>query len=511
MHTRFAEELKETNRQLEQRNQEVERANRLKSEFLASMSHELRTPLHTVIGFAELLAEESQGPLNEKQKRYVKHIHRDSQHLLELINDVLDLSRIEAGRLDLHCEDFTVRPAVEEVVSSIGALAMVKSIELTSHLAGQLMIYADRLRFKEILMNLLSNAVKFTPSGGQITVTAEERGEFVEFSVSDTGIGIAPEEHKAIFDTFYQVGSTTKGVREGTGLGLTICQHLVERQGGRISVESMLGKGSTFRFTMPVGPDATPEPEPEPESPLVLVAEPDESARELLINHLVTQGYRTESALTAEETLRLARNLKPDAIALDLSIATGGWGTLQKLLKAPDTASIPLIVISSQDENKSAIALGAAAYLVKPVKKEVFLEALKKHISPRPGHSTRVLAVDDDPDSLQLLQEFLSNAGFTTVTAASGREALETLARVPVDVAIIDLVMPEMSGFELILRIKENPHLESLPLLVLTGRDLTEQDYDVLQRKTKAVFLKASSWRGELLRRLDGILRPVRR
>lgn len=511
MHQRFTEELTETNRQLEQRNREVERANRLKSEFMASMSHELRTPLHTVIGFAELLGEESQGPLNEKQKRYVRHIHRDSQHLLELINDILDLSRIEAGRLDLHSEEFGVRPAVEEVVSSIGALAGVKAIEVAVQLAGQLMVFADRLRFKEVLMNLLSNAVKFTPNGGRVTVSAAGQGRFVEFAVSDTGIGIAPEEHQAIFDTFYQVGSTTKGVREGTGLGLTICQHLVEKQGGRIWVESALGRGSTFHFTLPVQGGAEQPAEPEPAPPLVLVAEPDESSRELLISHLTMQGYRTETSLTAPDTLRLARELKPDAIALDLTLATGGWSTLQTLLRAPETAGIPVVVISSQDETKSAIALGAAAYLVKPVKKEVFLDALRRHITPLPGHSTRVLAVDDDPECRQLLQEMLSNAGYTTLVAPGGREALEILARTQVDVAIIDLVMPEMNGFELILRIKESPRLESLPVLVLTGRDLTEQDYDVLQRKAKAVFLKSSSWRNELLRRLDSILRPVRR
>jgi len=371
-----------------------------------------------------------------------------------------------------------------------------------------LMVYADRLRFKEILMNLVSNAVKFTPNGGRIEVSAEDQGEFVEFAVNDSGIGIAPEEHKAIFDTFYQVGSTTKGVREGTGLGLTICQHLVEKQGGRIWVDSALGKGSTFRFTLPSRGEVTQPAETTPLPPMVLVAEPDEAARELLINHLSGQGYRTEVSLTAHETLRLARDLKPDAIVLDLTIATGGWGTLQSLLRAPETTGTPVVVISSQDETKSAMSLGAAAYLVKPVKKEVFLSALRKHITPRPGHATRVLTVDDDPECLQLLQEILSNAGYTTLTAPGGREALEILARTPVDVAIIDLVMPEMSGFELILRIKENPRLEALPVLVLTGRDLTEQDYDILQRKAKAVFLKSSSWRGELLRRLDGILRP---
>jgi len=244
--------LSATNRELEARNQEVERANRLKSEFLASMSHELRTPLHTIIGFSELLAEQLEGPLNEKQQRFVEHIHGDSLHLLELINDVLDLSKIEAGRLELRREAFDIGMAIEEVLHSIRRQAEVKGLTVETRVAAESAVYADKVRFKQILLNLLSNAVKFTPEGGTVGVDAVLRGDFFEVSVTDTGVGIPSAEHESVFDKFYQVGNTTKGVREGTGLGLAITQHLVTEHGGRIWVESEVGKGSRFTFTIPL-------------------------------------------------------------------------------------------------------------------------------------------------------------------------------------------------------------------------------------------------------------------
>jgi PAS domain S-box-containing protein len=240
-------------RELELRNREVERANQLKSEFLASMSHELRTPLHTVIGFAELLNEEIEGPLNEKQKRFIGHIHKDSMHLLDLINDILDLSKVESGRLRIEREVFEVAQSVEEALDSIRPGAAAKNIGIEAEIAVSTAIFADRVRFKQILYNLLSNAVKFTPERGKIRVEAQLREDFVEISVSDTGIGIPKEQLEAIFDKFYQVGATTKGVREGTGLGLAITRALIEHHGGRIWVKSELGKGSRFTFTIAIG------------------------------------------------------------------------------------------------------------------------------------------------------------------------------------------------------------------------------------------------------------------
>jgi PAS domain S-box-containing protein len=249
---RYTRELAESNRELELRNLQIERANRLKSEFLASMSHELRTPLHTVIGFSELLAEEMEGPLNEKQKRFVEHIHKDSLHLLELINDILDLSKIESGRLVLHYEVFDFASVLDESLRSIRPQAEAKSQNLGAEIPEPLALEADRLRVKQVLVNLLSNAVKFTPEGGRIVVSALLGGTEASISVTDSGIGIPRNEHESVFDKFYQVSATTKGVREGTGLGLAITRQLVEEHGGRIWVESEPGHGSKFTFTIPL-------------------------------------------------------------------------------------------------------------------------------------------------------------------------------------------------------------------------------------------------------------------
>lgn len=254
MEDRFNRELKNKNAELEKRNREVEEADRLKSEFLASMSHELRTPLHTIIGFSQLLMEEIQGPLNEKQQRFVNHIHHDSQHLLELINDILDLSKIESGSLELQRETFRARAEMKNILEGVQQTAESKSIDLTLTAPEDYALHADIRRFREVLLNLLSNALKFTPRGGSVAVSMSPASEpgFCRFAVRDTGVGIAPEQLDAIFDKFYQVGSTTKGVREGTGLGLAITKHIVELHGGQIRVDSSPGRGSCFSFTMPL-------------------------------------------------------------------------------------------------------------------------------------------------------------------------------------------------------------------------------------------------------------------
>jgi PAS domain S-box-containing protein len=239
--------------ELELRNREAERANQLKTEFLGNMSHELRSPLHTVIGFAELLAEEREGPLNEKQRRFVGHIKTDSLHLLDLINDLLDLSKVEAGRLELRYEVFAIDAVIAEAISSVQPRATAKGLEIGTDISITTPVCADRLRFKQILHNLLTNAIKFTPEGGRVSVDAAGRGRFVEISVSDTGIGIPEDQQQAVFDKFYQVRAGIQGGHEGTGLGLAITKRLVEQHGGYISLKSEPGNGTCFTFIIPLG------------------------------------------------------------------------------------------------------------------------------------------------------------------------------------------------------------------------------------------------------------------
>ena len=379
----YTAELADKNRELALRNEEIEKANRLKSEFLASMSHELRTPLHTIIGFSELLSEEIEGPLNTKQKRFVSHIRHDSQHLLELINDILDLSKIEAGRLDLRLEEFDTAQAIDEVVSSIRLRAQEKHHQLHASVPSGLMIYADRVRFKEILYNLLSNAVKFTREHGTITLACDTEGETVAISVLDNGIGIAAEDHASIFDKFQQVGSTTKGVREGTGLGLAITKRLVELHGGSIEVESEPAKGALFTVRLPIDVRLSRRQRlHDRERPLVLVVEDEPGASELLVNYLTASRFDTATAGNAGAAVKLALELLPDAITLDLLIPGGkGWKVLSDLRRRPETARIPIIVVSVLEERDKAFQMGATEYLMKPVSREVLISAVERTIN----------------------------------------------------------------------------------------------------------------------------------
>src|SRR6202158_4773431 len=296
---KFMDSLAASNQELELRNREVERATKLKSKFLANMSHELRTPLNAIVGFSDLLADGSPGELNDKQKRFVNHIKQGSAHLLQLINDILDLSKIEAGQLELRCEDFQLKDALPEVLSTIRPLAMIKNIQVQHKLKTDLSVYADRVRFKQVLYNLLSNAVKFTPKDGRIDIDCVEKGNEVCISVTDTGIGIRFEDQAVVFEEFRQVEGNTDTANEGTGLGLAITKRLVEQQGGKISLTSEPGKGSRFTFTLPIGSRASSKSLPangpaRPNvaaagrggKPLILVVDDEVPARELIASYL---------------------------------------------------------------------------------------------------------------------------------------------------------------------------------------------------------------------------------
>jgi PAS domain S-box-containing protein len=375
------EALIATNKALELQNREVERANRLKDEFLASMSHELRTPLNSIIGFSDLLAERGDDQFTPKQKRFIGHIQQGARHLLELINDILDLSKIEAGHLELKYEEFNVSAAAAEVLATVRPIAVAKNIEMTSTFPESLSLDGDRLRFKQVLYNLLSNAIKFTAAGGRVSIECAETGGVAQFCVADNGIGIPAEEHEAIFSSFHQVGTTTKGVREGTGLGLAITKRLVEQHGGRIWVQSEPGKGSHFYFTLPLKAE-----EPDygvsgklGDAPLVLVVEDEGAAQELLLSHLEEAGYRAVTVGTGAEAVRAVREIHPDVITMDVLLpGKNGWQVLEELKQSPATASIPVIIVSVVEERKKGLSIGAADYLVKPVSKEHLLEAIRR-------------------------------------------------------------------------------------------------------------------------------------
>jgi signal transduction histidine kinase/DNA-binding response OmpR family regulator len=510
-------QLAAANKELERQNREVERATQLKSQFLASMSHELRTPLNAIIGFSDLLAEKTADHLTDKQQRFVGHVRNGARHLLQLINDILDLSKIESGLLELRRETFNISEALPEVLSVIRPLAMAKKIRI-EHAQETFSVYADRVRFKQILYNLLSNALKFTPEGGRVGVECSTGDNSVRIAISDTGVGIRPEDQQLIFEEFRQAGETTKGVKEGTGLGLAITKRLVERQGGTIRVTSELGKGSCFSFTLPVGRAAQeaerevsakdvivvdPQQEMGGRKPLVLVVDDEPPARELLASYLEGAGYAVATVASGAEAVEKACQLHPNAITLDILMPGGsGFGTLAELKRRVETASIPIIVVSVVDQKEMAFTLGAVDYLVKPVQKSVLLNTLRQHIRTRSNPSNNILVVDDDPATLDVVSDTLRSVGYRPHAVSNGKEALELLSKVRMDAILLDLMMPEMDGFEVLRSIRNSPELKEIPVLVITAKDLTEAETRLLKDNVLALFRKDTSWKGDLLAQL---------
>lgn len=520
--TRTAE-LGAANKALELQNREVERATRLKSKFLASMSHELRTPLNAIVGFSDLLAEQTAGQLNDKQKRFVNHIRQGSSHLLQLINDILDLSKIEAGQLELHCEDFQIAETLPEVLSTIRPLAMAKNIKVEQELEINAAVFADRVRFKQILYNLLSNAVKFTPKDGRITLRCYLADVSVCVSVMDTGIGIRPEDQAMVFEEFRQVEGKAGDSQEGTGLGLAITRRLVEQQGGKILLQSEPGKGSTFSFTLPQGKKTAPlasmagmpsipirRTEGDKYKPLILIVDDEPSARELLASYLHSQ-YRIAMAESGKEAIQRVHELRPDAITLDILMDNGdGFETLVALRKDPETAELPVIILSVNDQKQVGFALGASEYLVKPISRSALLEAMRKHVPPEGDDDSVILLVDDDPKTLELLEEILRSVGYETQSVQSGVRALEVLSSKLVGAVLLDLLMPGMDGFEVIRHIRQEEVLRALPIFVVTAKTLTSQERDLLRDQTQGLLQKNGDWQKQLVSEINRVLQHKR-
>ena len=514
--------LAAANQELGLRNREVEHATHMKSKFLASMSHELRTPLNAIVGFSDLLAEGTSGALNAKQKRFVDHIKQGSAHLLQLINDILDLSKIEAGQLELHTEEFLVQDALPEVLSTIDPLAIAKNIGLEQKVENKSLVRADRVRFKQILYNLLSNAVKFTPKGGRISIECVDDWDFVRVSVIDTGTGIRPEDQEVIFDEFRQGEGRANG-HEGTGLGLAITRRLVEQQGGQITLQSEFGKGSCFTFRLPaVEPRAEVHAIDEPTkasvtmdsgrlTPLVLIVDDEGPARELLAGYLEPE-YRVAMAESGVEALKQAQRLRPDAITLDVMMpGSDGFETLVALRKNAATADIPVIILSIVDQKQLGFALGAADYLIKPVRKPMLLETIRRHVPTPADEDSSILLVDDDPKALELLQEALRSAGYEVQSVRSGARALEVLANKVVGAILLDLLMPGMDGFQVIRHVRQEPALKDLPILVMTGKNLSREEIALLNRETQGLLQKNGSWKQQLIAELDRVTRGRQR
>jgi signal transduction histidine kinase/CheY-like chemotaxis protein len=368
--------------ELETKSAELEVASRHKSEFLASMSHELRTPLNAVIGFSEVLIDRTFGELNDRQDEYLHDIWRSGRHLLELLNEILDLSKVEAGRMDLEPSSVVVEDALGYAVSMVRERATAHGIAVSVDVAGDATVaHTDELRLKQILLNLLSNAVKFTPDGGTVQVRASRHDDELWVTVTDTGVGVPSQDRERIFESFQQGG---RGVarEEGTGLGLTLTRRIVELFGGRLWLESEVGVGSTFGFALPrafVAEEGAGSPATSaPPGAAVLLVDDDRSSLDLMSAYLSTSGLRLERATDGLEALRLAQTLRPQAVVLDIRLPhLDGWQVLDRLRRDPRTAHIPVVIVSVLDERARGLASGASEYLLKPVSREDLLSALE--------------------------------------------------------------------------------------------------------------------------------------
>ena len=494
--------------ELERARREAEDANLAKSAFLANMSHELRTPLNAIIGFTRIVKRKGEGTLPDKQIDNLDKVLVSAEHLLSLINTVLDISKIEAGRMDIHASNFELKPLIDLVTVTIQPLVRQETVSLVSEVPDGLpVLHTDMEKIKQVLINMLSNAAKFTHEG-QITLDVRCEDDAILVDVTDTGIGIAPDKLDKIFEEFQQADTSTTREYGGTGLGLAISRSLARLLGGDLTVSSELGKGSTFTFSFPVvfGQEVEPEPVSLPEqagdnlAPLVLVIDDNPDAIYLMRETLDMAGYRVAVANNGEEGIRMAEEKQPFAITLDIMMPhKDGWQVLHDLKQNPATRRIPVIMISIVDRKALGYRLGAVDYLIKPFDEDQVLASLARLRDQNGSHSLkRLLLVDDDPNVADMIRQLLEDSQYHIEVAEDGLSALEKIDASPPDVVLLDLMLPRLDGFGFLERLKQDPRHAGLPVIVLTAKLLSARERTALTESVSQVIQK-QGFSGEAL------------
>jgi len=496
-------------------------ATQTKSEFLANMSHELRTPLNSIIGFSGLIKDGIAGPVNKEQTKQLGMVYSSAKHLLELINEVLDLSKVEAGKLEVSNSRFELPSLLNELKDVMWLQAEAKGLGLdvdTKNVPA--ILFTDKSKLHQVLVNLIGNAVKFTEQGS-ISLTCWQQDNDVYLEIKDTGIGIAAENLDKIFDAFHQIESSDTRLHQGTGLGLTICSEFISLMGGKINVESQIGQGSKFTIILPstvvegtaqTDTDVMPSVMPrqighDSEGRLVLIVDDQPDALELLRSYLHNEGYQTLLTQDGDDVLALAQEHKPFAITLDIVMpGQDGWATLHLLKSDPLTFDIPVIIISVLDERNLGLSLGAVDYIQKPVESERLKQALT---NIRTNEANDVLVVDDREQDAEMLRSFLEPEGYQVRHADSGDAALAMVEEKKPGIILLDLMMPGMNGFEVIKRLKEKPGTSGIPLVVVSAKALTKAEEDYLQMNVGQVLTKGEHSRHDMLRQVsDALVRP---
>ena len=513
-------ERKRVEGELLQARETAEAATQAKSAFLANMSHELRTPMNAIMGFTRLVMRRSQDLLPQRQYENLEKILISAEHLLTLINDILDLSKIEAGHMEIHPVSFQLETLVDVCLHTLEPMLQSERIQLRKEIDPDLsLLSTDRDKVQQILMNLLSNAVKFTPAGS-ITITAQQHDGEITIAVADTGIGIPAEALEHVFEEFRQVDSSTTRQYGGTGLGLSISRRLAQLLGGDITMQSVVGVGSTFTVTLPLHyaapsmathaaiPSAHAEllTQREPDK-VILVIDDDPDVIYLLQENLAEVGYHVIGATSGEEGFQQARTLRPFAIMLDILMPhKDGWQLLHALKSDATTQDIPIIVLSIVDNKPLGYQLGAFDYLLKPFDRETILAALAR-IPPQRG---RLLVVDDDSQVVDLVRQLLEGEPYEVMAVADGQEALEAIQQQQPDIVLLDLLMPRLDGFAVIESLRQDPRHQQLPVIALTAKTLTAAEDARLDQSVRAVIQKRGLDRGTLMAELQGLLRVHR-